>query len=203
LNRSRDPFTQALDSLRLRLEEGVYAPGRPLVIVREAQRLALSTTPVREAVAWLAGEGLIERAPSGGFLVPRLDVETVRDRWRFRLVCLELAIECPWLSTETTPATGCVDLLPRRLARLVQGAGSPALYRAFDYVSAQLRQSVQAERALFDDLEVEAASILETIGAGDGGTLREVLGHYHRRRIDAAPLLILQAELEGAGRETA
>ena len=61
--RKHDPFTLALDSLRARAEEGAFTPGAPVVIIDEARRLNLSTTPVREALGWLCGFGLIERAP--------------------------------------------------------------------------------------------------------------------------------------------
>src|SRR5690606_3767999 len=85
--RRRDPFMMALESLRARAEQGVYAPGCPVVITDEARRLNLSTTPVREALVWLSGFGLIERSPTGGFLTPRLERAIVRDRFAFRLQC--------------------------------------------------------------------------------------------------------------------
>ncbi|WP_052516809.1 MULTISPECIES: GntR family transcriptional regulator [Brevundimonas] len=74
--------------MREAAETGGYAPGRPIVIIDEARRLGLSTTPVREALAWLCGEGVIERGPAGGFLARRLDAGAVRDRYGFRLACL-------------------------------------------------------------------------------------------------------------------
>ena len=67
--KSRDPFFKALDNIRERARAGGYAPGQSIVIVEEARRLDLSTTPVREALAWLCGEGLIERGRAG-FLPP-------------------------------------------------------------------------------------------------------------------------------------
>lgn len=59
--------------------DGVYAPGAPVVIIEEARRPGLSPMPIREALAWLCGEGLMERAPRAGYLAPRLDAALLRD----------------------------------------------------------------------------------------------------------------------------
>lgn len=65
--RHRAPFTTALRTLTERVILGAFSPGKPIIILDEAHSLSLSTTPVREALAWLGGEGLIDRAPAGGY----------------------------------------------------------------------------------------------------------------------------------------
>lgn len=65
--RHRAPFTTALRTLRERVILGAFSLGKPIIILDEALSLSLSTTPVREALACLGGEGLIDRAPAGGY----------------------------------------------------------------------------------------------------------------------------------------
>ena len=79
--RTRDPFGEALSELRMRLRQGELRPGAPLVVMDLAQSLGLSATPVREALAFLAGEGLIEgrRGAARGYLAGRLGSAEIAD----------------------------------------------------------------------------------------------------------------------------
>jgi DNA-binding GntR family transcriptional regulator len=200
VTRKRDPFLQALDSIRRLSEQGAYAPGSPVVIVEEARRLRLSTTPVREALAWLCGEGLIERAPSGGYLAPRMDAALVRDRFAFRLHCLSASLDLAEAihdRDEPLPSAADVDRqLADYLGRVVRGAGNRVLAEAFERVGRQLLPLVEAERRIFRNHEAEAAGILRLAGAGPTPSLRQALGAYHQRRMEAAPLLVLDLSSE-------
>lgn len=200
MTRRRDPFLLALDSIRQRSEQGVYTPGSPVVILDEARRLRLSTTPVREALAWLCGEGLIERAPFGGYLASRIDAALVRDRFAFRLHCLTVSLDLveavrdrdePIASSASPGAR-----LGEHLARLVRGAGNQVLTEAFERVGRQLLPLREAEHRILHDHEAEAASILQLSDSGSMPALREALIAYHQRRIDAAPLLVLDVSVE-------
>lgn len=196
MTRRPDPFLAALQSLRARAEAGVYAPGRPVVIIDEAARLKLSTTPVREALTWLCGYGLIERAPTGGFVAPRLDPATVRDRIAFRLHCLSISLNgasqahAGRRASDVQPAQGLAD----HMLRAVQGTGNAALVDAYNRVCSQLVQLEAAERRLFRDLDQEAAGLVRLFQAPPGSGLLSAISAFHQRRIDAAPLLILEAE---------
>lgn len=200
MTRRPDPFLLALESLRFRVEQGVFAPGRPVVIVEEARRLRLSTTPVREALAWLSGHGLIERAPTGGYVAARLDPAVVRDRFVFRLHCLSISVNGASQSHARAPSLNGHDAADRSLAdhllRAVKGTGNAALVDAYQRVSSQLAQLAGAERRLFRDIDEEAATIIGLFEAPAGGGLPDVLKAYHQRRIEAAPLLVLEAEAE-------
>lgn len=194
MTRNRDPFHQALGSLRLRVEQGFYGAGQPVVIVEEARRLRLSTTPVREALAWLAGAGLVERAPLGGYVTLQLDPATVRDRLAFRLHCLRLSLD----GTAGLPAASAPDeegvraMLHRDLDRLVQSSGSDALLDAFRRVSSRLAQIRGAEEQVFADLDDEAAAISTLLSQADIQALEIALSRYHHRRMEAAALLVLE-----------
>ncbi len=191
--KSRDPFFKALDNIRERARAGGYAPGQSIVIVEEARRLDLSTTPVREALAWLCGEGLIERGPAGGFLAARLDAGAVRDRYDLRLAYLSAALDL----TAGLPAYGrspprdgaAVTDLVDLFESLVRRTGNGALLDAYHRVDGQLTPFRSAERRIFADLDAEADDLLELAATRTNGDLREGLRAYHFRRGRSAALL--------------
>lgn len=198
--RRRDPFMQALDSIRERARRGDFAAGRPVVIIDEARRLGLSTTPVREALAWLCGEGLIERAPLGGFLAPRLDAAVVRDRFAFRLHCvatsLDIVSDLQGGSLPTSLVASQDLTLAERLGILVRSAGNQVLFDAFERIGCQLLPMAAAEKRIFPDQEDEADALMRLFDGGSLAALRLPLADYHQRRMEAAPLLILELETE-------
>ncbi len=198
MTRRPDPFFMALESLKSRAESGDFAPGAPIVILDEARRLGLSPTPVREALAWLSGYGLIERAPTGGYVMRRLDPARVRDGMSFRSLCLELSLNGAGQVHGQGRAREAADspeqALREQLFRAVRDTGNGALIEAYQRISSLLAQLITAERRLFADLEAEAASIIALFESPPGLGLPEALAAYHQRRIDAAALLVVEAE---------
>lgn len=65
MGRDRDPFERALEMLRRRLVEHGPLQGAPLPVNAIAAELGVSQTPVREALARLAGEGMIAHTRAG------------------------------------------------------------------------------------------------------------------------------------------
>ena len=202
LIRKHDPFTLALESLRARAEQGAFTPGAPVVIIEEARRLNLSATPVREALGWLCGFGLIERAPLGGFLAPRLDAALVRDRFAFRLLCLTTSLKGGDPASRPVLRGGGLQRTCRtpsdHMFRAVRTTGNAALVEAYDRANSTLLQLAEAERRLFEDFDHEAAALVGLFKRSSGTDLVDALTAYHHRRMDAAPSLILEAE---AGRD--
>lgn len=201
MTRRRDPFPMALESLRSRAEAGVYVPGSPVVIMDEARRLNLSTTPVREALVWLSGYGLIERSPTGGFLAPRLDRAIIRDRYAFRLQCVVQSLTGGGGGASSEQALrGTRDSgrdLRGHMLRAVKRTGNAALVDAYQRVCSQLVHLEAAETRLFGDMEEETSRIIDQFGqpwAVSASSLVEALTAYHQRRIEAAPLLMLEVE---------
>ena len=63
---------QVYAQLRPRLMAGEFAPGDRLKYVHLAAQMGVSTTPVREAMTMLAGEGLVLLLPGTGAIVSQL-----------------------------------------------------------------------------------------------------------------------------------
>ncbi|AOZ09133.1 GntR family transcriptional regulator [Cupriavidus malaysiensis] len=81
---SRTRALSVADVLRNRIFDGEIPPGSHLMEVTLAQELGVSRTPVRDALARLADEGLLTYQPNRGFLVRRFQPKDVRDAFTVR-----------------------------------------------------------------------------------------------------------------------
>lgn len=185
MTRARDPFLQALSDLTDRLTCEDLAGGGAVVIAEEAARLKLSPTPVREALAYLHGEGLVYRGVWGGYLAPRLDAAAVRDRYSLQRVCLLAAAEAA-ADQELPPAPTDADplrALEHALDAMLMLSGNPLLLAFHQQVRRKLGPLRAAERRAFPDHLAEAKRLVEDLGSG---ARREVLDAYCRRRLEAS-----------------
>lgn len=182
--RNRDPFMSALRRQRERAISGAFRPGRPIVILDEAQALRLSTTPVREALAWLGGEGLIERGAAGGYLGLRAEPSLIAGRYRMRLRCLLAAVE------ETTPMLAALPSTRGAvLDDIAVGSGDAILLSVYTRMQEQLAPLTAVERTVLGEHPDGLDAIADARASGDAHQLKTALEVYHLLRIDAAPLL--------------
>ncbi|MDX8146243.1 GntR family transcriptional regulator [Lentzea sp. BCCO 10_0061] len=70
---------RAAAEIRAAIVRGDLEPGTPIKDVELAEKLGLSRTPVREALATLTDEGLVETKPHAYTRVTALEAEPVRD----------------------------------------------------------------------------------------------------------------------------
>lgn len=77
---------EVLERLRALILTGAYGPEERLIEEQLAERLGVSRTPVREALAMLEVEGLVEIAPNRGATVCSFSTEDVRDVYDLRAV---------------------------------------------------------------------------------------------------------------------
>lgn len=75
---------RATVAIRELILQGELAPGAQLLEVALAERLEVSRTPVRAALAQLAQEGLLERLTGGGYAVRRLTARDIIDAVELR-----------------------------------------------------------------------------------------------------------------------
>jgi DNA-binding GntR family transcriptional regulator len=84
--------------LKTRLLQGDFSIGVRLGEVALAAEFEVSRTPVREALARLWSEGIVDRHPDGGFRPVPPDVSVIRDLYEVRIGLEHLALTRPFRS---------------------------------------------------------------------------------------------------------
>ena len=79
-------------TLREKILQGEYKPGRKFNIDQIARDLEVSNTPVREAMARLTRLGLVEIVPYSGPRIKRLNAAQLKDIYDVRIALEELAV---------------------------------------------------------------------------------------------------------------
>ncbi len=83
----------ALQVLRERIASGDLAAGARLRVEEVATELAMSPTPVREALRLLQADGLVDYPAHHGVVVAKPSLDEIRDLFRLRSVLEPLAME--------------------------------------------------------------------------------------------------------------
>ncbi len=84
---------QAYDAIKQGLISGRFAPRQVLVLRNLAETYGISTTPVREALQRLVGEGLLVMQPNRSIAVPDWDIAKFSELFRIRCELEGLAAE--------------------------------------------------------------------------------------------------------------
>lgn len=205
MGRDRDPYERTLDVLRRRLRDGAFGHGQPLQILRLATDMAVSSTPIREALARLAGEGLIERGATG-YRTHRHDAASLRELYQLDETYALAALASNRRAdprrdgilgrAEAVAAT--VDHVERTEALLarIATADNRALAAARRNLWDRLALFRRAEAHVFDDLEAETQA-LETLLARDAGPPSATLIRaFYRRRTRAAGQILRASQGE-------
>jgi hypothetical protein len=186
-----EPFGLALQALRERLRVGDFVPGERIRAVALAEELRLSATPVREALARLAGEGLVEDRRGEGYFVGALSGVEIADLYRLQLAHLRVALDphrpAPGQRRAPTPmALDPVAAVEQLFLGWVLQTGGRALGSSYRTIMVRLGPARRKEPLLFGDLAEEAAR-LATLASGAGAPAgRRQLVSFHRRRVAAA-----------------
>jgi len=88
----RNLSTELADSILDILADGHFEPGSRIDIATLGRQLEVSDTPLREALANLAGQGLVERRARLGYFTAPLDERTVRSAYELRATHLSAAL---------------------------------------------------------------------------------------------------------------
>ncbi len=190
--RARNPHSFALTTLRGALSVGAYRPGAPIVIQDEARRLAISPTPVREALARLAGEGLVEDRHGEGYVARSMDAGALADLYALHelyvLAALARTLNAPWVQTAWPSSPGPAGpsspahMTHALFSMIVSRCGNGALWRAHERTSVQLAPARLAEAVLFADHGIELALLKTALGQGDVAQKKASVRAYHQRR---------------------
>lgn len=182
MSRARDPYNDALTALAAFAGAGRFGWGEPLVATALAGELHLSPTPVREALARLAGEGLIEHRPGRGYYAPSPTVDDVVDLYEMHRLLIHWAIDRLERVTVQRPVTVPSADDESVFGGLVRASGGPVLVRAQWRITLQLRpiRVIEDQIAPVDPdwRETAASHVL----AGDYAALRQEVDRYHAAR---------------------
>jgi DNA-binding GntR family transcriptional regulator len=178
---ARTSSQRATGALRELILRGDLAAGARLGEVELADRLGVSRTPVREALARLAAEGLVELVPNRGARVSRWTVEELRGVFDLR-VQLEPALT-ELAASRATPED--VTAL-HQLARAMLAAGSPGPHQDLDAI-VTLNQQFHARLVSIADQPAMAAAlagavhppiVLRNFHTYDDESLHRSLAHH-------------------------
>ena len=201
----QEPFQIALQALRQQLRQGVHPPGSGLSIIELARALKLSHTPVREVLARLAGEGLIEDRRGKGYFVWQLAGGDLIDLYEAHAFHLRLAVEA--VSKRAGPSQSQLTLDPAEIARL----GAPVRAELiFDrivmelgnrYVLGQQRRLAErlsplrlAEARVLRGVDEELDAVMSSYHDGAWTRLADCVAAYHDRRRAQAGLIAAVAD---------
>ncbi|MGO8920674.1 MAG: GntR family transcriptional regulator [Stellaceae bacterium] len=152
-------MSQAVTAL-LRLRElilsGELAPGERLSELSMVDRLGVSRTPVRAALARLEEEGLLEPIPSGGFAVRAFTEDEIRDAVELRGTLEGLAAR---LAAERGVALPALNEMRRLLDRIDALIAAPDITEADFSAYVTLNEQVHARLVDFAGSAVVARQI--------------------------------------------
>lgn len=171
-----------------------YRPGARLEPAELAAILAASTTPIREALNQLVGEGLVESRSGGGFHVPLLDEPGLKDLYAWSGEIIQLALKLTRLPLLADIRLDPQDSLAAAATSLLQDIASASVNRehgtAMARINARLLPSRMGEQTMWDDMAEELSTLAELARAGDIRRLRQAISIYHRRRVRVTATLL-------------
>ncbi|WP_062205238.1 GntR family transcriptional regulator [Aureimonas sp. AU12] len=186
--------------LRDMIIEGALAPGTRLHEGQLGEQLGISRTPLREAIKYLASEGLVELVPSRGAVVRRFDRKDVRDMMTVIRALEELAgrLAAAAASDEGIAAVRRLhdEMLARYDARdrlayyklnqsihtaIVALADNPALAHVHGTLQMRLKRIRfigHEEPDMWAAAVTEHEEMIAALEARDGERLAEILGRH-------------------------
>ena len=179
--KTRDPFQQALVALTALAGDGRLVWGEPLVATALAKDFGLSPTPVREALARLSGEGLIDHRPGRGYFAPGPGAQDVVDLIEHHRRLVHWALD---LIEQAGPAApfGPVDgvSVERLFAVIVRACDSAVVVRAHWRVALQLRPIRRIQARLSPPEADWIGRVMPLVIACDLGGIRREVDRHHR-----------------------
>jgi DNA-binding GntR family transcriptional regulator len=190
--------------LRERLLGGAFRPGEWIREVALREEFGVSNGPVREALAELIADGLLERVPYRGVRLIALDDRDIVELFQLRSAMLELAAELAARRRDPAAMARIPEILayvdwssqaPRLLTGdfttwLAEASGSTRLVRAWHDLFMQTQLYVSESRASkrFGDIVVQIKALIGAIADGDAPRAREHARAFTQAQVAALGL---------------
>ena len=201
----RDPFGVALGAIRRFADQGRFEAGSPLVVTDLAAEVGLSATPMREALACLAGEGLIERRRGRGYFFPDLTAADLIDLFELQRSYVHAALHIHAPGSSLLQRAGArvrpEDGIGGVCASVLDASGNRALAHAHDLVVRKLSPALQAEQRRGEPTAAVLADLLGLAADGDVSRLSALFDEVHIRRCAIAASLADDLQVHRSKRE--
>lgn len=180
------------EDLRSLLVRGDMRPGTHLDPAAIAAQLISSTTPVREALNRLLGEGLVETRQGSGFYLPLVDVVSLKDllRWTGDIAQLALRSSCVADLSVTDVATGHAGRSAAVFAAIARSSGNSEHLEAMNRCNDRLHAVRLGEVDVLGNTEAELLTLEAATDQGDRHIIRRLVNAYVRRRCSLASQLV-------------
>lgn len=181
----RDPYGHALSTLRRLTHDGRFGWGEPLVVKDLAEEIGLSPTPVREALACLSGEGLIERRRGKGYFFPALTGPDIIDLYDLEWSYVHSALTLHPLqgAGRHKIASEASALTMAALGRLLIGqSGNESLSCFYERVRQRLLPVERASTALGHRIEPGAQEIASSFASAGVEEIVSLFNAHHAHR---------------------
>jgi DNA-binding GntR family transcriptional regulator len=183
-------------SIKRRIMHGDFAPGVRLDPARLRGELAASTTPVRDALHRLTGEGFVESFQNEGFRVSQSSEPAIRDQyeWTQELVhlCLRSAGRYPADGLHGPLDGSYADQVTIVLSDIARLSANYEHRRALLNVSERSFLLRAIEEKLLDDPFSELVHIGESILTRNWLLVSTSFDRFHRTRLSLVPAIALQ-----------
>lgn len=127
----RTLLNAAYDELRTAVLDGSLAPGSRVTVRPLAEKLGLSPTPIKGALAGLEREGFLVAVPHRGYFVPEFDTDDLLELYELREAVDGLAARRAATARNRTDATGELATLIEK-QRAVVASGNLQAYSELD-----------------------------------------------------------------------
>ena len=146
--------------LRVMIVSGELTPGRRLRQIDMARRFGVSTTPVREAFAALAREGLVEVDAYRGAVVFSPSLTDIRENYEMRIALERLATELAAIAISERDCAVLAGLLDEMASSLADRVRYNELNRRFHLLIYETAQRPNLVRLIAQLRDAAAAYLL-------------------------------------------
>lgn len=202
--RARDPYHIALRALAGFAGAGRFGWGEALAAANLAKELQLSPTPVREALARLAGEGVLEHRPGRGYFAPSPTPSDIVQLYNLHLRLVSWALDRAGPAGEAPEAARTVaseDVIwwpvEALYGAIVLAAGDDVLTWTYRRISTRLRPIRVVEAVVQPADAVQIAHQERLFARGRIAELRPEVDAYHHGRIAAAQAVFAMMRRSG------
>jgi DNA-binding GntR family transcriptional regulator len=199
--------------IKHRLAAGLVRFGDRIDVAALADQLGVSVTPVREALARLFDEQLVQFEPTKGFSLKMQSAEDLRQLYEWNMMLAEIglskhvavqagAIDAPRASKGVAPAVAGFehsskppesDIARALFLRIASRAGNANLLRAVENSNDRLAFFRVIEPAVIAGCSAELTRLVDQYDAGRLVQVRRSVIAYHRKRIKFVPELLKEA----------